>query len=399
MDASNSGGAFGEFQLNGDTLTNAAAKTTNFTGTGNLDIGNGGAFINNGTFVAQNNQMIEGNLGGSGNAFYNNGTFTRSTRTGGFTVSVAFDNAGAINVQTGTLSLEGGGTGSGLFVIGSGAILQFTGNYTLANPSSFSGAGLVDFNGATLTGTTNFNSTLTLSGPGTWAGGVLTFPTGGVTMDASNSAGGFGEFQLNQDTLSIAAGKTVTFIGTKGFDMFSGATVINSGTFLAENNQYIDNAYNNGSTFNNNGVFIRNTGTGTFAITGVTFNNAGTMDQQTGSTTVSGAAFNNTGTVNVLGGTLSLQDGGSASGGFAVSSGAVLQFVGGTAYSLSGTSGITGTGMVDFNGGVLSGTGTFNSTLTLSGLRDIVRRPADLLRCGRHPWTRATAAAPLVNSS
>jgi T5SS/PEP-CTERM-associated repeat protein/autotransporter-associated beta strand protein len=367
MDASNSGGNYGEFQLNGDTLTNAAARTTTFIGTKNLDIGNGGAFINNGAFVAQNNATIEANLGGVGNAFDNNGTFTRNTGTGVFTVSgVAFNNAGAVSVQTGKLSLQGGGVSSGFFVTGSGATLQFVGSYNLTNPSSFSGAGTVDFNAASLTGTSVFNSALTLSGPGTWSDASLTFPAGGVTLDASGAVND-GESQLSGATLTIAAGKTLNFVGTQGLDIGSGATIVNSGTFVAQNNQYIDDNFGDTGIFNNKGVFIRNTGTGTFTIGTVTFNNTGTLDQQTGSLTVSGAAFNNAGTVNVQAGTLSLQGGGNGSGSFVVSSGALLQFAGGATYTLSGTSGINGTGTVDFNNGILSGTSNFNSDLTLTG--------------------------------
>ena len=99
-----------------------------------------------------------------------------------------------------------------------------------------------------LTGTTNFNgATLTVSGsPSSLArsvgrrelnGSGTIFANGGISINASSS--GNGEVQLSQATLVNAAGKTATFAGTGYFDISSGATLINSGTFLAQNNEAI----------------------------------------------------------------------------------------------------------------------------------------------------------------
>ena len=313
IDASNSGN--GEIQLVNETLTVLPGKTATFIGSGNIDIFGGATIINNGFFVAQNNKAIMDDQGDSA-IFANNGTFTSNSGTGTtFTVSgIRFNNGGAVNVQAGTLSIQGGGTGRGLFVVNAGAVLQFADTtYTLASPSSFSGAGTVDFSNSILTGTSTFNSALALSGPGTWYGGTLTFPTGGVNIDASSS--GNGEIQLINDTLTVAAGKTANFVGTGNIDMFGGASIVNSGTFVAQNNKVImDDQGDNAATFSNKGTFIRNSGTGTFTVSGIAFNNTGTVDQETGVFTVNGGAFNNSGTVNVQSGTLSVQGGGSGTG-------------------------------------------------------------------------------------
>ena len=110
-------------------------------------------------------------------------------------------------------------------------------------------------------------------------------------------------------TRSIMAGTAVITGSAADFEMDSGGIFINTGTFLAQNNQSINTQGRTAPLFVNNGTFIRNTGTGTFAIDG-------------------GVVFNNAGAVNVQTGTLSIQSGGNATGSFAASSGAVLQFVG-----------------------------------------------------------------------
>ena len=98
-------------------------------------------------------------------------------------------------------------------------------------------------------------------------------------MDASNSGGAFGEFQLNDDTLTIAAGKTATFIGTNNFDLGNGATLVNNGKFVAANNQTIDDNLGGNGVVNNKGSFIRNTGTGIFTVgVGIAFNNSGMVN-------------------------------------------------------------------------------------------------------------------------
>ena len=291
IDATNSPN--GESQLNQDTLTVAAGHAVSFVGTGNFDLGNGAAIVNSGTFAAQNNQFIDDNFGGAVSAFNNNGTFLRNTGTGTFTVGngVTFTNTGTVNVQTGTLDLAGGDNGltTGSFIVGPG-VLQFDGTST-RRCFSFSGAGMVNFASGTvtvsgtsnLTGTTNFDgATLVASGkpafngPISWTGGLLTgtgtfFANGGMSINATNNPNG--ENQLTEATLVNTAGHTATFAGTGNLDLGDGATLVNSGTFAAQNNQFIDDNFGGAvSAFNNNGTFLRNTGTGTFTVTnGVTF--------------------------------------------------------------------------------------------------------------------------------
>jgi hypothetical protein len=102
--------------LNG-VLTNAG--TVNWAGTGNLQLsrasGNGNGGIVNlvgGLFNVQNDQTIATIYG---DEYFNNaGTFRKSAGTN-TTVNVIFNNSGVVDVESGTVTFNGGGAGSGLF--------------------------------------------------------------------------------------------------------------------------------------------------------------------------------------------------------------------------------------------------------------------------------------------
>jgi T5SS/PEP-CTERM-associated repeat protein/autotransporter-associated beta strand protein len=308
MNATNS--SSGELQISQATLNLAAGNTATFAGTGNIDIGLGGALVNSGTFVAQNNQYIDDNIG-DGGTFNNKGVFIRNTGAGAFTVlnGITFDNSGSVIVRSGTLDLQGqdNGNTTGSYVVGPGT-LQFDGNYTLKAASTISGSGNVDFasgtiaisDNSTLAGTTIFGGATVgasgnpvFSGPISLTGGILagsgTFSAnGGISLNATNS--GNGEVQLSQATLVNAMGKVATFAGTGNIDIGFGGKLVNNGTFVAQNNQVIDDNVSNGGTIVNNGLFIRNTATGTFDLAGgITLNNTGTVNVQTGTLEIDGA--------------------------------------------------------------------------------------------------------------
>ena len=144
-------------------------------------------------------------------------------------------------------------------------------------------------------------------GTGYLAGGTLSFSAGGVTMDASDSGGAYGEFQLNQETLTVAPGKTATFIGTGNFDIGGGATHCQQRHFKSFRIiRRSRPAWAGAAVPLTTMAHSSQPGTGTFAVGGVDFNNVGAVTGQSG--------------------TLSLQGGGAGSGSFAVASGAVLQF-------------------------------------------------------------------------
>ncbi|MGA2557952.1 MAG: hypothetical protein ABSG04_16905, partial [Verrucomicrobiota bacterium] len=103
-------------------------------------------------------------------------------------------------------------------------------------------------------------------------------------------------------------------------------------------------------------------------------------------TTTLNAAFVNTGDVQVQSGTVDLTGGGSASGTFEVSANATLQF-GGSTYTLSPASSVTGAGSAIFGGGTVNASGTYNltgtntfsgATVTFAGNYTITGQPVTL---------------------
>ncbi|NQX00399.1 choice-of-anchor D domain-containing protein, partial [bacterium] len=228
-----------------------------------------------------------------------------------------FNNSGTTQVETGTLTLQGGDGGSttGDFNVSSGATLNFASSFNLASSVAVAGVGTVDFSAGTIefdgaltsaakiTGATvNFNSNHpavpsinlsggTLGGPGdvaltgllTWTGGTMngagsTTANGGILMDGGSGV-------LTERTLYNPSGQTATMSNAGYLYIGGGAIFNNAGTFLAQVTQdsygFFDNV--GGGVFNNSGTFTRNTGTGSFAIaSGIVFNNTGATHVQTG---------------------------------------------------------------------------------------------------------------------
>ena len=113
-----------------------------------LGVSVGSATIDNvagATFDDQTDNTINStNLGT--NLFINDGTFRKSAGTGTTTIAVTFNNTGAVEVDSGTLALNSGGTSSGNIAMASGATLSFgASSYaitgTLASPGTFQVSG------------------------------------------------------------------------------------------------------------------------------------------------------------------------------------------------------------------------------------------------------------------
>ncbi len=140
----NPGGA--GFGLDGVTLNNAAGQTATWTGTGSaITMSDGAVFGNQGTFAAQDQGSFTQGSGAT-SSFDDGGSFTTSVGTGELEfVGVPFDAThGTVDVQSGTLSFQGGGTETGAsFSIASGATLDFAGSsaFSLDSGTTFSGAG------------------------------------------------------------------------------------------------------------------------------------------------------------------------------------------------------------------------------------------------------------------
>lgn len=130
-------------------------------------------------------------------------------------IHAVFDNEGSIEVRSGSLQLEGGGSSSGSFTIEFGAGLRFEPDggrgYAFRNGTVFAGVGDVDIwnTGHSVTGSVDWGDhgvvvlgnarTLVTEGP-TVMRGSLTFESGEMIMDHSVTA--FDQFTMNGGSLT-----------------------------------------------------------------------------------------------------------------------------------------------------------------------------------------------------
>ncbi len=293
-----------------------------WTGAGSVVCTYGSIFENDGAFTVQNDSSFSNNGVGAGSynlpAFVNNGSVVKNTTTG-LTVfpanngGVAFDNNGSITIQTGNLSLGGGGAGNdGSFAGAAGSHIDLVaGTFSPAGNLSFSGAGSTRVNGGTVT---FGNSISTMVAGGAFellngiVGGINSFAGTGIVNWSGGAISGSITLQPNitfnltssaDKTLSVATlNNNGTAYWTGGNIVASYGTVINNNaTFVIQSGgSFYDNAVGAGSysvpAFVNNGTFRKNTTTGTAVFApnngGVNFNNNGTVNLQTGSLAIDG---------------------------------------------------------------------------------------------------------------
>ncbi|WYM00653.1 MAG: Calx-beta domain-containing protein [Gloeotrichia echinulata CP02] len=292
----------------------------------------------------------------------NAGTLKKTAGTGTTYISTQFNNTGTVQVSSGTLNLQGGGTSSGIFKADTGGTLLFSGgNYNFTG-GSLTGSGVISISGGTVSvneATASEVNNFTLSG-GTLTGtGDLTIETGG------------------------------TFNWTGGYQTGAGKTIIQGTATLSGNNKFLGSrtienqgttTWTDGHIYLYDGAVWNNTDTGVFDIQSdrsfvyyygnqSKLNNAGILKKTAGTgTTYISTQFNNTGTVQVSSGTLNLQSGGTSSGIFKADTGGTLLFSGGN-YNFTGGS-LTGQGTISVTGGNISVNEAIVSevnNLTLSG--------------------------------
>ena len=328
------------------TTVTMAANLTCEGATGAVVVDNAGLWdlVNDADFLLANGPCT----------FSNSGTLRKSAgvATSSSTWS-AFNNTGAVEVQSGTFAPPGG-THTGSFDLSAGTTL------------SLSSAGTTNFNaGATIagagrisvaSGTVNFNAGA--SGATvpqvTIAGGVLAFNTGGdvslatltqsggrlsgadrVTVTGATSwtsgdtvgpgrtvvAGGLqvsgsgGTLRVGR-RLEVPAATTVTMAANLICEGVLGAVVVETAGLWDLVNDADLLLANGPCTFSNSGTFRKSAGAGTSSITWSTFSNTGAVEalsgtlsvtsysQTAGSTLLNGGALTSTSTINILGGTL-----------------------------------------------------------------------------------------------
>jgi hypothetical protein len=299
----------------------------------------------------------------------------------GMSIDGPFNNAGGIiQVNAGSLSLDGGTDTGGTFNVAPGAALDFVDgsesdfSVVLYGTYNTSGDGSVDFSGGILTlsgGTTlngNFNldgATLSLNGP-VALGGAFQWSSGYIQGNDPNNP------------VTLTNDGTIALTGNDNKSLESGVTFNNSGTILDDGtgNWVIYYATLNnlaGGVVNiasSEGIYVDAPGPIEAAIN----NEAGATFQSSGGsgTYIYGVAFNEQGgvvEVDTGASSLILDSGGTDTGGtFNVAAGTSVDFAGGTSY-VSGVYSTSGDGSVDFSGGALMLTGdtTFNGNFNLDG--------------------------------
>jgi hypothetical protein len=315
--------------FNGLVLTNNGTVTWTNTTLYGLN-SNNAQIYNYGLWNAQSDNLFQGGNGGGKTLFDNFGTFLKSGNAGTTTLDagVVFNNTGTINVESGTLLIEGGGTSTnGDFVTSGSGTLNLYG-YSFTNTNTFTGIGTYVAGGATTIGGT-------IVGTLTWDGGslsgVMTVPSNSVLNIVSGGGNGLnGLVFTNNGTVNWT---NATLYGLNS----NNAQIYNYGLWNAQSDNLFQGGNGGGTTlFDNFGTFLKS-GTG-------------------GTTTLdAGVVFNNMGIVNVESGMLDIGGGTSSGGGFTTAGGTSIVFTS-TAYEFTNTTTFTGIGAYISSGASFGGT-------------------------------------------
>ena len=175
-------------------LTNAG--TVDWTGTGNLQVynyapyGYTGGIVNlaGGVFNAENDQAINDWQGSE--SFNNAGLFRKSPSIGTTVLNLVFSNTGTLEVDSGTVSFNDGGTSGGTMSLGAAGTLLFPGSYTINAGGQVIGGGTVKQTGGTLTMNGNMGiGSLSLANGTFVQFGSLTVTNPSVSLVSENLSG------------------------------------------------------------------------------------------------------------------------------------------------------------------------------------------------------------------
>ena len=240
------------------------------------------------------------NGGYSGQQFVNAGTVRKTSGSGVSPIAgIAFLNLGMIEVQSGTLDLQGGGTLSGA-LRALGAVTFSRGTFVLAPSAVFGACGFIGVAG----GTPSFEGTL--GAAMSWTGGTI---AGNWAIGASGS-------------LIVNGAGTLAMTGS----------LTNAGTLELASPLELEG--DNLEIVNEPGAWLTllgNAGIVSGGHSGQQIVNAGTLVKSGGGlSSIGGVAFINGGTIEAWSGALDLQAGGLLSGFCIASNGAAVTFSGGT---------------------------------------------------------------------
>jgi hypothetical protein len=141
--------ALGNLLLVGRTLRNTGTAIVN--GNSFIDVGSGAVIDNQSgaTFDFQSDAGIRTSVIHGNATFSNEGVVLKSVGVGITTIAAAFNDNGTLDVKSGTIDLDGGGTSSaGKFIAETGTSITFSSflhssNYTMDASSTISGAGTI----------------------------------------------------------------------------------------------------------------------------------------------------------------------------------------------------------------------------------------------------------------
>src|ERR1022692_344310 len=398
-----------------------------WTGAGAVNCSYGSVFENDGAFTVQNDSSFANNGANNDNLHYmpvfvNNGSLVKNTTTGTtafpeYNGGVNFDNNGVINVESGDLSLGGGGYGNnGSFTTAAGSVIDFNGGAFFLNGNlALSGAGTNRVNGATVTfnyGTNTIGAgstfeiasgsiagTNTVAGVGTvnWSGGTIAAM---LTLRANIACNLTG---ANDKTLSpgiLINNGTVTWNGGNIVASY-GSVINNNGIFVIQSSGFFNNngGNNDGSHalpgFVNNGWLLKTISNGETIIDayngGWNFYQNGTFDVENGVLSsqsqfyvTGGAIFAGPGETRVDAGTAVIN------GTNIIQAGATVELAAG---SWSGSNLFTGPGTFVWSGGTLTGTNTIavGANLAILGAGAKTLTLGKLVNAGNGVWTGAGA--------
>ena len=201
------------------------AGTGALNGSGAVVNAAGAVFSDQGAGAANAYRALRDN-GGSyfGGVFVNQGTYLRSGL--GLTRAYGFDNAGTVQVQSGTFELRDNAKSSGLIDVAAGAVLNFYGSASVSGRIDNRGMVVFERGGATLTSTSRLDGAVRILDSAVFNEGTqlmqsLSLNSGGAQLNSSGSvttvALDFRRGTLGGTTNFYPVGST-TVTGTTVFD-------------------------------------------------------------------------------------------------------------------------------------------------------------------------------------
>jgi hypothetical protein len=354
--------------LNARALVNSG--TVNWSGTGTLFMNDNAVITNQAgaLFDATSDAAINSSSGTSTHIENRGGTFRKSAGAGTSTVFgngayLAFvNNAGTVEVQSGTLSIAGTPAHTGTFSAAPGATLWFRGGFhPFGDGTLFTGGGYISAaatglsmvgtgSGATIAAGTRFD----LNGLSVGGSGKLT-NQGTLNLAGSTLAGSLD----NRGALSVSAGASTVSGGT--LDLTSGTLTLAPGATLTKNGGAVNwvsgTLGGSGSLETAGGATFNLSGSGARILNGPTLGLA-SLTVPAGSLDVQSGALNLTGSLTINSGATLIASGGSIGSATSMSVAGTLR---------TGAGSVSAPGIAVTSSGVLTGNSSVTGNVTNDG--------------------------------